>query len=346
MESPQKQVFDISMMSLVKVALVAAVAAIIYFVKDIVALVFLAVIIASAVEGWVGFFEKRRIPRIAGVFFAYVAFIGLLLLALYAIVPPIVEEIQQLIVVVPDYYDAVSKQIFHTTRGISPDYARSTQEFFAGFERRLSGVGSGAFATIADVFGGIVDFGIVIVISFYLAVQRKGVENFLRLVTPKENEGYVLDLWRRVDVKLGRWLQGQLLLGLIVGFSVFFGLSLIGVPYAMLLGLVAAIFEIVPIVGPLFSALLGIAVAALASSFLAVITVIFYVILQQIENHVLVPLFMKRIIGLNPVIVIVALLAGAQLGGILGMIIAVPLAAIAVEALDDLAKRKALAREE
>lgn len=345
MESQQKQSIDISLFSIVKVVLVITVAAVLYFVKDIVALLFLAVIIASAVEGWVGFFEKKRIPRIAGVLLAYVVFIGLLLLAMYAIVPPIIEEIRQLVVVIPDYYDTVSKQIFRTTRGISPDYARNTQEFFAGFEQRFSGIGSGAFATIADVFGGIVDFGIVIVISFYLAVQRKGVENFLRLVTPKDNEGYILDLWRRVDIKLGRWLQGQLLLGCIVGFTVFLGLSIIGVPYAILLGLVAAIFEIVPIVGPLFSALLGISVAALVSPLLAVVTVIFYIILQQIENHVLVPLFMKKIIGLNPVIVIVALLAGAQLGGILGMIIAVPLAAIIVEMLDDLAKHKALSRE-
>ena len=343
MESQQRQYIDISLLSVVKVALVAAVAAVLYFVKDIIALVFLAVIIASAVEGWVNFFEKRRIPRIAGVLLAYVAFIGLLLLAMYAIVPPIIEEMQQLVVVIPDYYDTVSKQIFRTTRGISPDYARNMQEFLAGFGGKFSGIGSGAFATIADVFGGIIDFCIVIVISFYLAVQRKGVESFLRLVTPKDNEGYVLDLWRRVDVKLGRWLQGQLLLGCIVGFTVFLGLSLIGVPYAMLLGLVAAIFEIVPIVGPLFSALIGISVAMLISPFLAVITVIFYIILQQVENHVLVPLFMKRIIGLNPVIVVIALLAGAQLAGVLGMIVAVPLAAIIVEALDDLAKRKALA---
>lgn len=345
MESPQRHPIDISLFSIVKVALVAAVAILLYFVKGIIALVFLAVIIASAVEGWVSFFEKRRIPRIAGVLLAYVAFIGFLLLAMYAIVPPIIEEIRQLVVVIPDYYDTVSKQIFRTTRGISPDYARNTQEFLAGFEGKFSGIGSGAFATIADVFGGIIDFGIVIVISFYLAVQKKGVESFLRLVTPKETESYILDLWRRVDVKLGRWLQGQLLLGCIVGFTVFLGLSIIGVPYAILLGLVAAIFEIVPIVGPLFSALLGISVAALVSPLLAVVTVIFYIILQQIENHVLVPLFMKKIIGLNPVIVIVALLAGAQLGGILGMIIAVPLAAILSELLDDLAKRKALSGE-
>lgn len=343
---PRRQYIDISLFSIVKVAIVVIAVTLLYFARDIVALLFLAVIIASAVEGWVTFFEEKHIPRIAGVLFVYVLFIGFLLFMFSMIVPSIIDEIQKLAVVIPDYYDAISKQIFRTTRGISPDYARNAQEFLSGFEEKLSGVGSGAFTTLAGLVGGVVDFGIVIVISFYLAVQRKGVENFLRLITPKDDEGYILDLWRRVDIKLGRWLQGQLLLGFIVGMVVFTGLSVIGVPYALLLGVVAGIFEIVPIVGPLFSAVLGISVAALNSPFLAVLTIVFYIIMQQLESHVLVPLFMRKITGLNPVIVIVSLLMGAQLGGILGMIVAVPLATIIGEVLDDFEKRKMLGVKE
>ncbi|MEK7487986.1 MAG: AI-2E family transporter, partial [Patescibacteria group bacterium] len=134
---------------------------------------------------------------------------------------------------------------------------------------------------------------------------------------------------------------GQLLLGCIVGVTVFVGLSLIGVPYALLLALVAGIFEIIPIAGPLFSALVGISIAFLVSPVLAFLALLFYSALQQIENHVLVPLFLKKITGLNPVVVIVALLVGAKLGGIMGMLIAVPLATIGGELLDDLAKKKA-----
>ena len=120
----------------------------------------------------------------------------------------------------------------------------------------------------------------------------------------------------------------------------FVGLSLIGVPYALLLALVAGIFEIIPIAGPLFSALVGVSVAFLVSPVLAFLTLLFYGALQQIENHVLVPLFLKKITGLNPVVVIVALLVGAKLGGIMGMLIAVPLATIGRRAIDDLAKKK------
>lgn len=336
-----RQIIDISFASIMKVAAVVLALALMYSVKEIIALVFLAIIIASTVDRWASFFERYRIPRMGGVALVYAGFVAFIIVVLYFIVPPILAEVKQLIVFLPDYYDTAAKQIFRTTRGISPDYARSMQEFVAGLEERITGFTSGALSAAVDVFGGIVSFGVVIVISFYLAMQRRGVEDFLRLVTPKAQEEYILDVWRRVEVKLGKWLEGQLLLGCIVGVTVFVGLSLIGVPYALLLGLVAGIFEIIPIAGPLFSALIGIFVAFLVSPVLALLALFFYGVIQQIENHVLVPLFMKKITGLNPVVVIVALLVGAKLGGIMGMLIAVPLATVGGELLDDLAKKKA-----
>ncbi len=337
---PPRQLTHISFASVFKVVVVLLGFWFLFLIKEILALLFLAIIIASAVGSWVGFFEKFYLPRLAGVLLVYLFIFGALAIVFYFIIPPIIEQIKQLAVVLPDYYETFSKQVLRTTRGISPDWAKNAQEFLINFGDRIKGFTSGALQAITGLFGGVVAFGIVVVISFYLAVQRKGVEDFLRLVTPKEQEEYVLDLWKRVELKLGRWFQGQLLLAFVVGATVFVGLSLIGVPYALLLGVIAGIFEILPIVGPLFSAILGIGVAVIISPFLAVLTLLFYVIIQQIENHVLVPLLMKRITGLNPVIVIVALLVGAQLGGVLGMIISVPLATVAGELLEDFAKKK------
>ena len=340
---PPRQLTHISFASVFKVVLVLLGVWFLFLIKEILALLFLAIIIASAVGSWVGFFERFSVPRLGGVFIVYLAILGLLTLVLYSVIPPIIEQIKQLAVVLPDYYETFSKQVLRTTRGISPDWAKNTQEFLINFGDRIKDFTSGAVQAITGLFGGVVAFGIVVVISFYLAVQRKGVEDFLRLVMPKEQEEYVLDLWKRVELKLGRWFQAQLLLAFIVGATVFVGLSLIGVPYALLLGVIAGIFEILPIVGPLFSAIVGIGVAVIISPFLAVLTLLFYVIIQQIENHVLVPLLMKRITGLNPVVVIVALLVGAKLGGVLGMIISVPLATVAGELLEDFAKKKSAA---
>lgn len=335
-----KTQLDIPLSTIMKVALVVLGLVFLYLVKEILALLFLSIIIASAVAPWVSYFERYFVPRLLGVFIVYVIILGALAATFYFVIPPIIDEIRHLAVVLPDYYDTFSKQIFRTTRGISPDWAKNAQEFLISTGEQIKDFSSGAVRAVSGLFGGAVALGAVIVISFYLAVQRRGVEEFLRLVTVKEQEEYVLDLWKRVELKLGRWLQGQLLLGCIVGVTVFIGLSIIGVPYALLLGLIAGVFEIVPIVGPLFSALIGIAVAVLISPFLALLTLVFYVIVQQIENHVLVPLLMKRITGLNPVVVIVSLLIGAKLGGVLGMILAVPLATIAGELLEDVAKKK------
>jgi predicted PurR-regulated permease PerM len=232
--------------------------------------------------------------------------------------------------------------VFKTTRGIAPDYAKNAQDFLATFGDSLKGFSSGAVGAVSNLFGGVLAFVLTLVISFYLSVQKDGVQEFLRFVLPKSHEDYTLRLWHRVDIKLGKWLQGQLLLGVIVGTVVFIGLWFIGVPYALLLGLVAGVFEIIPIVGPLFSSVVGITVATIISPALGVFTAIFYLIVQQSESHILVPLLMKKVTGLNPVVVIIALLVGAKLGGVIGMLISVPLATVAGELFDDFAKQKSL----
>ncbi|MCR4322785.1 MAG: AI-2E family transporter, partial [Candidatus Azambacteria bacterium] len=198
-----RQIIDISFASIMKVAAVVLGLALMYSVKEVIALVFLAIIIASTVDRWASFFERHRIPRMGGVALVYAGFVGFIVVILYFIVPPILEEVKQLVVFLPDYYNVAAKQIFRTTRGISPEYARNMQDFVAGLEARITGFTSGALSTAANVFGGVVSFGVVIVISFYLAMQKRGVENFLRLVTPRAQEEYVLNVWQRVEIKLG-----------------------------------------------------------------------------------------------------------------------------------------------
>ncbi len=336
-----KQIIDISFSTIIKVALVVLALVFLYLIKEVLAILFLAIIIASAVGSWASFFERYYLPRILAVLLIYLVFISSIALVFYTVIPPVIAEIKQLAVVLPDYYDTLSTQVFKTTRGIAPDYAKNAQQFLLDFGEKIKSFTSGIVGAVSGLFGGVIAFMLTLIISFYLSVQKNGVEDFLRFIIPKDQEEYVLRLWHRVEIKLGKWFQGQLLLGLIIGVAVFAGLSFIGIPYALLLALIAGIFEIIPIVGPLFSSLLGITVATIISPALGILTFIFYLIVQQVENHVLVPLLMKKITGLNPVIVIVALLVGVKLGGIVGMLIAVPLATIIGELLDDFAKQKA-----
>jgi len=342
--STERSPIDISFSAILKVAAVVLGLFFLYLIKGVLAMLFLAIIIASAADPIISFLERKYfVPRLLGAFVLYLVLFGALGIIFYFLVPPIVDELKQFAVVFPDYFDSVSKELFRTTRGISPDWAKDLQGFLINMGDNIRNFTSGITQIISGLFGGMVTFTVVIVTSFYLAAQRRGVEDFLRIVTPQEEEVYVLGLWRRVETKLGRWFQGQVLLGLIVGAIVLIGLSIIGVPYALLLAVVAGLFEILPIVGPLFSALLGITIAALVSFPLAMLTAILYFIVQQVENHALVPLLMKRVTGLNPVVVIVALLIGAQLGGIFGMLLSVPMATVVSEVIEDFTKKKSAA---
>src|SRR3989338_8653498 len=327
----RKQYFEISVGTVLKIAAVIIALSLLYLTRDILVILFLAVIIASAVYFMSGTLERYRVPRLIGVLAIYLVGVVFFSLVLYLIIPPIVDEIKQLAVVLPDYYEIAARQIFKTTSGISPDYAKNAQNILLNFGEKIKEFTSGIFNIASALFGSAVSFVAIIVIYFYLSIQKKGVEDFLRLIIPRDREEYAIDVWTRVEKKLGRWLQGQIVLALIMGAMVFVGLTLVGVPYALLLGVIAGILEIVPIAGPILSALVGVSMAVLISPFLALLTLIFYIIVQQTENHILVPILMKKATALNPVVVIVALLVGAKLGGGLGMLIAVPLATIAGE---------------
>lgn len=336
----QKQYFDISIGTILKITAVIIALVFLYLAREVLIVLFLAVIIASAVSLLAGALERYSVPRLFGVLVIYLAGIGILGLVLYFIIPPIVDEIKQLATVLPDYYETTARQIFKSTAGISPDYAKNAQAVLLNLGEKIKEFTSGIFNIASVLFGSAVSFVAIIVISFYLSIQKKGVEDFLRLITPQDQEEYAVGVWVRVERKLGKWLEGQIVLALIMGAMVFIGLTFIGAPYPLLLGIIAGILEIVPIAGPILSALIGVSMAILISPILAFLTLIFYVIAQQVENHILVPILMKKATGLNPVVVIVALLVGAKLDGVLGMLISVPLATIVGELLDDFSKNK------
>jgi predicted PurR-regulated permease PerM len=163
----------------------------------------------------------------------------------------------------------------------------------------------------------------------------------LRLVTPVEHEQYVVSLWRRSQDKIGKWMQGQLLLGLIVGVLLYLGLVILGVPYALLLAVLAAIFELIPVFGQILAALPAIAVAFGDGGVTAALLVLgLYLIVQQFESNLIYPLVVKKIVGVPPLLVILALLIGAKLAGFLGILLSVPIAAALQEFINDIQKKK------
>jgi len=312
-----------------------------YYIYDILLSLMCAVIIASAVEPAIIWLKRQGVPRLFGVIFVYLVIVVVFVVLSYLIFPVISEELRLLSTTYPQLETNILAGLKQTS--FLPFFSFFTENTDALFQipsGYLGEFGEGPFGIAATIFGGLFSFILIVVFSFYLAAQERGIEAFLRLISPLKYEAYVLNLWERSQHKLGRWLRAQLVLGAVVGVFVFFGLTFLGVKHAFLFALLAGLFEIIPIAGPILAAVPAVATAFLQSSVLGLLTLLLYLLVQQMENHVIVPVVMRRVVGLSPLIVVIALLVGARLAGILGILLAVPLTTILAEFIDDWDKKK------
>ncbi len=321
-------------------AIILGIAAL-YLVSDVLAALIFAVIVASAMEPAIEWLKEYKIPRILGVILIYLGIALTFFFVIYLIFPLILEESRNLSLSYPDLQKQVISGIGEAeTLSFLPFFTENLESILRAPVVYLEKLGGGVFNFAATVFGGLFSFLLIVVFSFYLAAQEKGIEGFLRLITPLNYEPYVVDLWERSQKKLGRWLRAQMLLGAIVGVLIFFGLTLLGVRHAMLFAVLAAIFEIIPVVGPILAAVPAVAVAFLLSPTLGVFTIALYVVVQQVESHVIVPVVMRKTVGLSPLVVVLALIIGAKLGGIFGILLSVPITAILAELVNDWDRKK------
>ncbi len=329
--------------TILKAVLIIAAAWLIYILRDIVLIVLTAIVIASAIEPAVVGLMKRKVPRVAAVVSVYLALFSTFFGVFYFFLPSVFNDLASVISLLPSYIDAIS------TTGIFTQYAEvvggpssatsiSSASIIDGLRNTLgiTMLFNNTFAAIATIFGGVFSFVLIIVFSLYFAIMETGVDDFLRIVTPHGHQQYVLGLWRRSQHKIGLWMQGQLLLGVIIGVLVYLGLTIIGVPHALVLAVIAACFEIIPVFGPVLAAIPAVAIALAAGGpGLGFITVALYVIAQQFENHLIYPLVVTRVVGVPPILVILSLIVGAELAGFIGVILSVPIAAIIRELARD-----------
>jgi predicted PurR-regulated permease PerM len=333
---------DISTASIFRAVLVVIGFALLYLLSNVLTILLFAIIIASAVSPFVEWFEKRRVPRLGGVLLLYLMVFALGVILSSLVIPSVSTDLSSLNTVLPKITQQLTTSLDKVQSG-SPkyfDFVSEIQNILDVLTGYLQQFSQSALNLVISAFGGLFSFIAIIVISFYLAIQKKGIENFLSAVVPDRYEKYVIDLWMRVEVKVGLWLQGQLLLALVVGLMVYVGLSLLRVKFALLFAIIAMMLEIVPVAGPVLAAIPAVLIAFLQEPALGFWVLVFYVVMQQFEGHVLVPIVLGKTIGLNPVVVIIALLVGFQLAGIAGGLLGVPVATIIVEILDDMARLK------
>ncbi len=345
MEQEKHTRITIPASSVITVLVVLFGAYVLWILHELALLVLTAIVIASAIEPGVAFVVRRRVPRFLAVLLMYVAAFGFLLAFVYFLLPPILGDVSAFLASVPQYLDTLNISGTSSTLGNSmlnsSNEAQSMLATLSSFQSLLSNTSGGIVRIFATFFGGIFSLFMVIVLSFYFTLQETGVEDFLRLVSPAHWEEYVAGLWKRAQKKIGLWMQGQILLSVIVGVLVYLGLLIMGIQYALLLAVFTALAEIIPIFGSLIAGGAAAAVAYSQGGFaLAIIVAGLYVVVNQFETNLIYPLIVKKVVGLPPLLVIIALIAGWQLAGFLGVLLSVPVAAVALEFLSDFEKRK------
>ncbi|MCX6739036.1 MAG: AI-2E family transporter [Candidatus Parcubacteria bacterium] len=335
-ENKGDTIISISVGTMIKAFLVFILFYVLYLLSDLVLVLLTSIVVASAVEPATKWFVKRKIPRIPAVLLVYILFLGAFAGSFFLFLPPLLQDFSLFFASLPQYLSFLGQwnpwnDVFN--------YQTILNNLIAQFSPGPSSGGNIA-QTVSGVFNGVFSFILVLVLSFYFAVQEKGIENFLKIIVPPKNEKYIIDLWYRSQAKIGKWMQGQLLLGVLVGALTYLGLLILGVPQAFMLAMVAALFELIPVFGPTISAIPAVMIGFTVSAPLGFMTIALYVIIQQFENHLIYPIVVRKVVGVPPILVIIALLIGAKLGGFMGLILSVPFAAALMELVNDLEKRK------
>lgn len=312
-----------------------------YLARDVIALFFISIIITAAIEPAIHWLGKKRIPRTGAVLIIYLALILILGIIIALIAPYLANQLKDFFHNFPLYAKKITKAFsglenYFQSQGIS----FSIEGFFKNIETGLLQSAGEIFSTTIGFFSGLLSLIVVFSITFYMSVQENGMKKFLVSVTPAEHQEYAVSLAERIKDKIGRWMQGQIFLMAIIFILDFLALYFLGIPYALILAIIGGILEIIPYIGPVIAAIPAVFLGFLVSPVTGFLALVAYIIIQQVENHIILPQIMKKAVGLNPVVIILALLAGAELGGFFGAILAVPVATALGVFISDLIGKK------
>ncbi len=348
MDTPRQTVIQIGPRTIITAILLVLLVVLLYMLRDIVLLVLTAIVIASAIEPFTKKLAQYKVPRALAVLILYALIIGGIVGVFYAFVPTLLSEASNLLSTLPQFIDSFDLSTTSLEHGSLGGQAVETltknfslREGIDQLQGYLSSFATGFWGAVRLIFGGVLSFVLIVVLSFYFAVQETGIDDFLRVVTPLRHQKYVINLWRRSQHKIGLWMQGQLLLGLIVAVLTYLGLMIIGVKYALLLSIAAGFFELIPLFGIVLALIPAVAIAfADGGVTMALLVLGLYLIIQQFENHLIYPLVVKKVVGVPALLVILGLIIGGKLAGFLGIILSVPMAAALQEFVSDIERRR------
>jgi predicted PurR-regulated permease PerM len=343
---------SISTSTMVRAILLVLSVILLWVLRDLILVVLTSIVLASFVESSVPILKKIGFGRVFGVVILYVSALLILGGLFYLFAPLLITEVYNFSNFAASYFPGVSflgyfqNEYFSGAKDVVDTLSNnfSIQGLVSVSKAFIDNLSGGFLKTASVAFGGIFNFILIILISFYLSIQEKGIENFLRIIIPIQYENYIVDLWERSRKKIALWVKGQVVLALVVAVLIYLLLSLLGMEYALLLSLIAGVMELVPY-GILVALIPAFSFSYISGGMASALTVTgAYVIVHQFEVFLFSPLIINKIVGLSPIVIILSALIGFELGGVWGAILAIPVAVIVMEYLSDLEKDKTLAR--
>ncbi len=301
--------------------LLVAFALFLFEIKGIILTIFLSYIIMAALNPFVRTLRSYKVPKIIAILIVYAVVIAFIVLLVIPILPFFISQVQALFKAIPGYVNSASQAL-----GIQVNQSQINSLV----SPVASSIGQNAVAVTTKVFGGIFSVITIFILSFYMLIDRNRLGRELPGLFPQSfKEKGVLTV-HLVEEKLGYWLRGQVVLSLAIGIITWIALTILGIPFALPLAILAGFLEIIPTLGPFIAAIPATIVGLAISPVMALSVIAVYIVIQLTENNFLVPKIMEKAVGLNPVVIIIAILVGANLLGVLGALLSIPFVSAAV----------------
>ena len=319
---------------ILKVAFVLLALVFLWMIRDILLLLLLALILASAMDPMVNYFKRHKIPRTVSVLAVYILFMGLVALVTYLIVPVVVDQFKIFLTNLPGYSNNLHSR-FGSLLG-SFDFSNFLGQELTG----ITGGGTVVSSTFG-IFNGFINIVAVLVISFYLVAEENGMKAFISTLIPAAHREFTIGIVEKVQKKMGLWILGQLIAIVVMFVITWIGLSILRVPYALILAVLAGVLEVVPYIGPFLSAIPAVFIGLIQSPALALAVILLYLLLHELEGYILIPKIMEKTVGTSPLAVLLALLIGFKLAGVVGLLVSVPVVGAITVVVNELWPRPA-----
>lgn len=324
-QSQQRIILDISWEALLKVLAFVVGIWLVVLLREVLILLFAVFILVAAVNPTISRWQKHM-SRFLAVLLFYAIFLGVVAVIVSVFVPSFIRQVNDLARALPEILDRLRPWLASFQTGSSS----IVDQTFAGFERSFQGISQGIVERTFVLFGGLATVFTGLVLGFYLLLEESNAREFFHQVLPHHRFEAVYNTVSKISDRMGSWVRGQVLLMLIIGASNLIVYLAVGLPSPLPLAIWAGLCEAIPYIGPLIGVLPAVIVAITTGSVLQAVLVVIlgFFLIQQLEAHVVVPKVMSKAVGLSPVLVILALTVGVKLFGLIGAILAIPVAAI------------------